>query len=131
MDVSSTTEGSEASDDSGIWMTVLKCYICDNLFRKPRVLPCGHTFCSECLLSLRDDVASEFKRNTKTASIRKGESGTMICPYPHCQYSIRIMNLTRWAHKNKAAAQAVGMYRRKIQDSKVLMTINLSVHYVT
>ncbi|VDI30827.1 Hypothetical predicted protein [Mytilus galloprovincialis] len=117
MDLSSSTEGSEASDDSGIWMSVLKCYICGDLFRKPRILPCGHTFCSDCLLSLRDEVAMEFKKKYK-AAFRRGESGVMTCPHPECDYSLRIMNLRRWTMKNKAAAEAVGMLRRKIQDKR-------------
>lgn len=117
MDVSSTEE-SEASDDSGIWMSVLKCYICGDLFRKPRILPCGHTFCSDCLLTLRDEVAAEFKRKYKNAC-RRGESGFMTCPYPDCDYSIRIMNLRRWGLKNKAAAEAVGMLRKRSHYRKV------------
>lgn len=46
-------EGSFTSDDGHTWHTALTCYLCGQLFRRPRILPCGHTFCSECLAQLK------------------------------------------------------------------------------
>ncbi|KAI8789607.1 E3 ubiquitin-protein ligase rnf114 [Biomphalaria glabrata] len=34
----------------------LTCFICGNIFRKPRILQCGHTFCGECLGKLKNDL---------------------------------------------------------------------------
>ncbi|XP_035673151.1 E3 ubiquitin-protein ligase TRIM56-like [Branchiostoma floridae] len=41
METATWTE--EATDDS------LKCTICDDTFKNPKVLPCSHNFCRECL----------------------------------------------------------------------------------
>lgn len=102
-------------------MSVLKCYICGDLFHKPRILPCGHTFCSDCLLTLRNEVSTEFKKKDKTAC-RRGESGILTCPHPDCGYSMRIMNLRRWALKNKAAADAVWMIKKRSHERKDITT---------
>ena len=46
-------EGSFTCDDGYTWHSALTCYLCAQLFRRPRILPCGHTFCSECLVQLK------------------------------------------------------------------------------
>ena len=32
-----------------------KCAVCDNFFNDPRILPCLHSFCSKCIVSLNQD----------------------------------------------------------------------------
>ncbi|RUS84098.1 hypothetical protein EGW08_008137, partial [Elysia chlorotica] len=34
----------------------LTCFLCGEIFRRPRVMPCGHTFCTDCLVKLKDEV---------------------------------------------------------------------------
>ncbi|KAL8617738.1 hypothetical protein ACOMHN_053571 [Nucella lapillus] len=44
---------SVCSPPASIWRDCLTCFLCGLLFRRPRILPCGHTFCTECLVQLK------------------------------------------------------------------------------
>jgi len=35
---------------------MLKCPLCNNIFIEPVTDPCGHTFCSECIIEVREIV---------------------------------------------------------------------------
>lgn len=48
---------------------ILSCSICMELFRVPRVLPCQHTFCQECLSDYIRDVSIK-GRNKKRSLIK-------------------------------------------------------------
>ncbi|XP_059145802.1 uncharacterized protein LOC131932925 [Physella acuta] len=46
----------------------LTCHLCGEIFRRPRILPCGHTFCGECLLKLKDDQLGDGQK-TEAVSV--------------------------------------------------------------
>ncbi|ESO98399.1 hypothetical protein LOTGIDRAFT_159207 [Lottia gigantea] len=123
--VSSVLEGSvgsSGSDENPHWQSVLTCYLCGELFRRPRILPCGHTFCSECLARLREEVIREGKLNG-TYSNKMKEIGHFVCPMPECRYSMRLMNLTRFSAKNKTVSEAIGALKRQQHDRQRLQPI--------
>lgn len=44
------------SPPAGVGVGVIKCKVCDETFQRPKVLPCLHTFCEDCLeKSFEDD----------------------------------------------------------------------------
>jgi hypothetical protein len=100
---------------------ILRCHICHQYFRKPRILPCGHTFCEECLIQLRDKTAREW-RTKFPLNNKRGEGGTLHCQIPGCQYSMKLMNLTRWAPRNKVASEILKMLKRS-NSIKMVNTI--------
>lgn len=116
-------DSSLSSESSGgrycHWPEALKCYVCDEFFRKPRILPCGHTFCSDCLLRLRTVALHEFKKIRDTNANRRGDCGFFTCPWPNCHYSMKIMNLGRWSLKNRTASMAVSMIKKQQKEKQV------------
>ena len=110
------------SSDSGKfchWPEALKCYVCDDFFSKPRILPCGHTFCSGCLSRLRQVAMQEFNKSRDRNAHRRGDCGFFTCPWPNCHYSMKIMNLGRWSLRNKAASRAVAMVKKQQRETQV------------
>ena len=39
-----------------MYRELLECPICMNTYDNPHVLPCQHTFCKKCIISLKDNV---------------------------------------------------------------------------
>ncbi|PVD30446.1 hypothetical protein C0Q70_09712 [Pomacea canaliculata] len=114
-------EGSFTSDDGHTWHTALTCYLCGQLFRRPRILPCGHTFCSECLAQLKEETMREGRRVPASACTWEGRQkadigSQFVCPMPECRYSMRLMNLGRWSTRNKTVSDAVTAYRKIFEN---------------
>ncbi|KAL8578463.1 hypothetical protein ACOMHN_028735 [Nucella lapillus] len=115
-------EGSFTCDDGYTWhstLACLTCYLCAQLFRRPRILPCGHTFCSECLAQLKDEALREGRRtpgghaSCAMESRQKADVAVQfVCPMPECRYSMRLINLSKWSTRNKTVAQTVEAVRR-------------------
>ena len=42
--------------------SLLECGICLEVYKDPRMLPCGHTFCVTCIRSSRQDTCALCKR---------------------------------------------------------------------
>lgn len=97
----------------------LKCYICDGYFTKPRILPCGHTYCAACLLRLRENAVHEFNKTRDQNAHRRGECGFFTCPWPNCHYSMKIMNVWRWTLRNKAMTQAVAVLKKREKEVRL------------
>lgn len=47
------TQASTSRIDADVYTDALSCSVCLELFREPRMLPCGHTNCTECLQQLQ------------------------------------------------------------------------------
>ena len=129
LDGSSSSEG---SSKQGHWPEALICYVCDEFYTKPRILPCGHTFCFGCLSRLRQVAVHEFNQSRQRNAHRRGECGYFTCPWPNCHYSMRIMNLGRWSLKNKAASRAVTMIKKQQKETQVkILLILLPIKHVS
>lgn len=118
------SSGEEIDGIDGIWDydSILRCGICQQHFRKPRILPCGHTFCEECLIQLRDKTAREWRVKFPLSN-KRGDGGTLHCQTPGCQYSMKLMNLTRWAPRNRLAAEALKIYKRNAFPQTVILNV--------
>ena len=116
-------EGSSSSESSAVrnchWPDALKCYVCDDFYIRPRILPCGHTFCAPCLARLRTVAQQEFNKSRDRNAHRRGDCGFFTCPWPNCHYSMKIMNLGRWSLKNRTASMAVAMIKRQEKEKQV------------
>jgi hypothetical protein len=62
---------------SKLLQELLECPICMNLFEMPTCLPCQHTFCKKCIVSLKS--AGEETTNSSAASTLT-ENATISCP---------------------------------------------------
>lgn len=103
-------------------MDTLKCYVCGGYFIKPRILPCGHSFCEKCVASVRDSAMHEFNKARDRNAHRRGDSGFFTCPWPNCHYSMRLMNVSRWTTKNRALAKAVTEAKRHEKERQTVET---------
>lgn len=63
----------------------LKCCICMEIYNDPTALPCGHTFCYNCLL----DLAKHKKRQVKNPFMLM----EMNVPCPNCRCGVAYTNL--------------------------------------
>lgn len=61
---------------SAVEEDITKCSVCEDVFKEPKLLPCIHTFCAECL-----------KRNV---SIGEAASGKQVACCPLCRVSFEI-----------------------------------------
>lgn len=121
-------QGSCSSSDNSIKQTTkgatdvmgtLKCYVCGQYFIKPRILPCGHSFCEKCVSSARESAVQEFNKSRDRNAHRRGDCGYFTCPWPNCHYSMRLMNVSRWTTKNKALAKVVTEAKRQEKERQV------------
>ncbi|KAI8488557.1 hypothetical protein Bbelb_335860 [Branchiostoma belcheri] len=46
-----SSEGGRTSPDRSLQTNIFDCSICLQMFTRPKVLPCGHTFCKKCLVT--------------------------------------------------------------------------------
>lgn len=120
-------EESDEGEDIFDYNSILRCRICCQYFRKPRILPCGHTFCEECLIQLRDKTAREWRTKFPLKN-KHGDGGTLHCQAPGCRYSMKLMNLTRWAPRNRVASAALKVFQRN-GASKSVRALTLSEFY--
>ena len=82
---------SKAPTKSSMFQELLECPICMNLFDNPHVLPCQHTFCKKCIISLQGGTeASEANSATSTTNNANNTSITISCPI--CRESHRLPN---------------------------------------
>uniref|UniRef100_A0A3P8TMX9 RING-type E3 ubiquitin transferase n=1 Tax=Amphiprion percula TaxID=161767 RepID=A0A3P8TMX9_AMPPE len=61
------------------------CNVCDRLYRDPKILPCLHSFCSDCIAQLEPFSESPPRRRRDAAEDRSGENRsavtvTVLCP---------------------------------------------------
>mmetsp|Transcript_4041 Transcript_4041/g.5015 ORF Transcript_4041/g.5015 Transcript_4041/m.5015 type:complete len:370 (-) Transcript_4041:958-2067(-) len=58
----------------------MSCSLCLELFREPRVLPCQHSFCTECLLQITDGPTTELECPLCRKVYSLGDNGVMEFP---------------------------------------------------
>ena len=85
------------------------CGICNDYFLDPRILPCLHTFCANCIIK-------QAKQEKLTETVQSGPSqekstgASICCPYCKVQYSESII---RDAPPNRSAACLVQILNKK------------------
>jgi hypothetical protein len=67
---------------------MLECSVCQEMFKDPRILPCGHTFCLKCLQGIVKTAVG--RSNTTRTSVK---IDTMPCPQCRTQFSVGSQNL--------------------------------------
>jgi hypothetical protein len=65
---------------SKLLQELLECPICMNLFEIPTCLPCQHTFCKKCIVSLQCAGHEETATATTAAATVLGQNATISCP---------------------------------------------------
>ncbi|KAK3582762.1 hypothetical protein CHS0354_015287 [Potamilus streckersoni] len=118
----SNSSSDESVKQTIYWADTLKCYVCKEHYSRPRVLPCGHSFCLDCIVRLRDAAAHNFNVHKEKNAHRRGEGGFFTCPMPDCHYSMKLMNVGRWTPKNKAMGQTVLHYKKQKKAMKEMAT---------
>lgn len=89
--------------------SLITCQICMETFESPRILPCQHTFCKECVTSLIQKYCLDSDGQTKRSSF----------PCPNCRRECKIRqkgNYTVEEHLNKCFPENLLM--KTIMDSK-------------
>ena len=64
----------------------LKCPVCSEHYREPKLLPCGHTICLHCI----EDLVSTSSANTEVLreSVAPTSDVTLSCPECACEHSL-------------------------------------------
>lgn len=74
--VSSSDPRPDLSGGSGLHRPL--CSVCDRIYREPKLLPCLHTFCSDCIRQLEPFSVSPSSRARPAGEDRP--SITVLCP---------------------------------------------------
>ncbi|XP_066296953.1 uncharacterized protein [Branchiostoma lanceolatum] len=75
-EASSEGEGESPSLDRSLQMNMFDCSICLQMFTRPKVLPCGHTFCKDCLVTYVKDGWSCKCPTCKRPAYLNGKKGS-------------------------------------------------------
>jgi hypothetical protein len=67
---------------------MLECSVCCEVFKDPRILPCGHTFCLKCLQGIVKTAVGRFNTNRTSAKI-----DTKPCPQCRTPFVVGCQNL--------------------------------------
>ena len=78
MDIQELTRGALVADTLDVFEADLVCSLCDGLFDAPCTLPCGHTFCKECV-----------QQTLCGKGVYKNE-----CPHPRCTSPVFVKDLS-------------------------------------
>ena len=99
----------------------LRCSVCLDDFKDPKVLPCCHTFCKLCL----ENISSLKDKRQVTTTVKqavKEEEISIICPQCRAQHKITggvDTLLTDFAIKNESQQKKMGLDQSRQQDSHV------------
>ena len=67
----------------------LRCSVCLDDFKDPKVLPCCHTFCKPCLKKISNPSAEQPKGQTQsTTTVENEKVISLICPQCRAQHKI-------------------------------------------
>ncbi|KAI1885161.1 hypothetical protein AGOR_G00217340 [Albula goreensis] len=83
-------EGGEQSKGAGegVVNTKVVCRVCKNFYRDPKILPCLHTFCTECIRQLEPFSLSSVKEVSSQLSPTLGDQTSMTILCPECDSEV-------------------------------------------
>ena len=83
---------SNAPTKSALFQELLECPICMNLYYNPLVLPCQHTFCKKCIVSLQDSADQSANSNSTNNSNNRSKDNNNKISCPICRESHNLTN---------------------------------------
>lgn len=80
-DAEQTTVNSEKQHNGVAVNSRAVCNVCKRLFREPKILPCLHTFCSDCIAQLESfSLSSRDRTAVKGSGSEASVTVTVLCP---------------------------------------------------
>ncbi|XP_067114194.1 E3 ubiquitin-protein ligase TRIM45 [Osmerus mordax] len=90
--VTTPTNSSSSEENEAVMGNArVVCRVCKRLYREPKILPCLHTFCADCIRQLEPFTASVNSKSLAVVSdshSREQPSVTVLCPQCDCEVDI-------------------------------------------
>ena len=104
---------SEGMASAAVYGDDNECHICKELFTDPRLLPCGHTVCLECIYNWRESILEEYRISDEYRILEDMED-SVPCPFCRQEFTTMPSRLP----KNYSLLDNLGKIKESVSSGK-------------